>query len=114
MDSASTSKQATDEFAKCVICYLVYDDYLSGRAFLHKFYNVDYSLKDSSIGIFVEGLIKALEESSMDKYNKSVNEYKLNCKAWNNWMDVMIKHIELKIQDSEGNKSNFAEEDDFK
>ena len=53
-------------FAKLVMIYLLYDDYITARAFLNKYYGEDKNFHRSDIAHFLENLIRCFENDGQD------------------------------------------------
>lgn len=114
---------ATDFFAKSVFCYLAFDDYISAKAYYHKYCDIDSSLAGSPEGKFIESIIDTFQNAEEKESDmKFVVTFYLTYKKERNnkglcgkWMDEMTKKIEEKLEEAKnaGNK-NYAEEDDFK
>ena len=118
-----------DYYAKIVFLYLAYDDYVTAKAFLNKFYNEEGGLYGSDIASFLENIIKCFENNGLDiKDEETGNEdnilnfdiacqmyktkIKFNNKIWDNWKITMVGIIGKKIQKLKEEKENEFEEDE--
>ena len=124
----STSKIFAQEFfAKNVITYLVYDDVLTAKAYLHKYYNIDSNFENSEISSLLEDLITIFENEesnnnsneneeilTVDKAVLNFSVHNKNNKLYDSWMEEMINKIKKKIENIRKEQVNFAEDMDFK
>ena len=118
-----------DYYAKIVFLYLAYDDYVTAKAFLNKFYNEEGGLYGSDIASFLENIIKCFENNGLDIKDEEIgNEdnilnfdiacqmYKtkiiFNNKIWDNWKITMVDIIGKKLQKLKEEKENEFEEDE--
>ena len=132
-NKSNTSKIfSKDYFAKVVFIYLAYEDYITAKAFLNKFYAQDGGLKGSDIGNFLENLIKCFENNGMDIKDEEIDNednilnfdtackmYKAriqyNKKIWDNWKQVIVGKIGENLQKLKEEKENeFNEDEDLK
>ena len=124
----STSKIFAQEFfAKNVITYLVYDDVLTAKAYLHKYYDIDSNFENSEISSLLEDLITIFENEesnnltndnqeilTVDKVVLNFSIHNKNNKLYDSWMEEMINKIKKKSENIRKEQVNFAEEMDFK
>ena len=120
-----------DYFAKVVFIYLAYEDYVTAKAFLNKYYCEEGGLKGSDIGNFLENIIKCFENDGLDiKDEENGNEdnilnfdvacqmYKTkinyNKKIWDKWKDFIVDKIGQKILELKLEKENEFFEEDLK
>lgn len=132
-NKSNTSKIfSKDYFAKVVFIYLAYEDYITAKAFLNKFYAQDGGLQGSDIGNFLENLIKCFENNGMDIKDEEIDNednilnfdtackmYKAriqyNKKIWDNWKQVIVGKIGENLQKLKEEKENeFNEDEDLK
>ena len=132
-NKSNTSKIfSKDYFAKVVFIYLAYEDYITAKAFLNKFYAQDGGLHGSDIGNFLENLIKCFENNGMDIKDEEIDNednilnfdtackmYKAriqyNKKIWDNWKQVIVGKIGENLQKLKEEKENeFNEDEDLK
>lgn len=116
---------AQDYYFKCVLCYLLYDDYLSARAYYHKFSKKDENFRKSAIGNFSLGLINALESVNQENFNNEdvipiddiendfLRAIKYNGKIYNSWLKGVYARIKEKYNASlkEIDRQYVADED---
>ena len=121
-----------DYFAKVIFLYLAYNDYITAKAFLSKYYDEDGGLYGSDIATFLENIILCFENNGMDikdetignedevlnfdiacqKYKKSI---KNNKKIWDNWKITIVDKIGKKLGELKQEKENeFEDEEDLK
>ena len=121
-----------DYYAKIVFLYLAYDDYVTAKAFLNKFYNEDGGLYGSDIANFLENIIKCFENNGLDIKDEEIGneenilnfdiacqmyktKIKFNNKIWDNWKITIVGIIGKKIQKLKEEKENeFDEDEDLK
>ena len=120
-------------FAKVVFIYLAYEDYITAKAFLNKYYCEEGGLKGSDIGNFLENIIKCFENDGLDiKDEENGNEenilnfdiacqmYKAkinyNKEIWDKWKEIVVNKIGKKIHELKLEKENefIDEEEDLK
>ena len=121
-----------DYFAKIIFLYLAYDDYITAKAFLSKYYDEDGGLYGSDIASFLENIILCFENNGMDIKDDTIgnddevmnfnvacqkykNKIKFNKKIWDNWKITMVDKIGKRIEKLKEEKENeFEEEEDMK
>ena len=121
-----------DYYAKIVFLYLAYDDYITAKAFLNKFYNEEGGLYGSDIAFFLENIIKCFENNGLDIKDEEIGnednilnfdiacqmykaKIKFNNKIWDNWKITIVGIIGKKIQKLKEEKENeFDEDEDLK
>ena len=121
-----------DYFAKVIFLYLAYDDYITAKAFLSKYYNEKGGLYGSDVSIFLENIIKCFENNGLDikdeeignednilNFDVAVQMYKakikFNKKYWDDWKITIVNKIGEKIQKIKAEKENeFDEDEDLK
>ena len=120
---------AVDYFAKIIFIYLAYDDYITAKAFLNKYYGEDKDFSRSDIAYFLENLIKCFENEGCDfkdedidtednilNFDVALNMYKKkiknNKKIWDNWKEVITKKIGEKLEKMKREKED--DEDDMR
>ena len=118
-----------DYYAKIVFLYLAYDDYITAKAFLNKFYNEEGGLYGSDVAIFLENIIKCFENNGLDIKDEEIGnednilnfdiacqmyktKIKFNNKIWDNWKITMVNIIGKKILKLKEEKENEFEEDE--
>ena len=118
-----------DYYAKIVFLYLAYDDYVTAKAFLNKFYNEEGGLYGSDIASFLENIIKCFENNGLDIKDEEIGnednilnfdiacqmyktKIKFNNKIWDNWKITMVGIIGKKLQKLKEEKENEFEEDE--
>ena len=127
MESSTGKFLAQEFFAKNVITYLVYDDVITAKAYLHKYYDIDSNFENSEIGNLIEDLITIFENEesnnltndnqeilTVDKVVLNFSIHNKNNKFYDYWMEEMINKIKKKIEIMRKEQVNFAEEMDFK
>ena len=127
MESSTGKFLAQEFFAKNVITYLVYDDVITAKAYLHKYYDIDSNFENSEIGNLIEDLITIFENEesnnltndnqeilTVDKVVLNFSIHNKNNKFYDYWMEEMINKIKKKIEIMRTEQVNFAEEMDFK
>ena len=127
MESSTGKFLAQEFFAKNVITYLVYDDVITAKAYLHKYYDIDSNFENSGIGNLIEDLITIFENEesnnltndnqeilTVDKVVLNFSIHNKNNKFYDYWMEEMINKIKKKIEIMRKEQVNFAEEMDFK
>ena len=99
-----------DMFAKIIFIYLAYEDYITARAFLNKYYGDDKNFRNSEVAEFLENLIKCFENDGVDFKDEDIDtednilNFKVACdlykkriknnkKVWDNWKEVITKKI---------------------
>ena len=120
-----------DYYAKIVFLYLAYDDYITAKAFLNKFYNEEGGLYGSDVAIFLENIIKCFENNGLDIKDEEIGnednilnfdiacqmyktKIKFNNKIWDNWKITMVNIIGKKILKLKEEKENeFEDEEDL-
>ena len=71
----STGKFLVQEFfAKNVISYLVYDDVITAKAYLHKYYDIDSNFENSEIGNLIEDLFTIFENEESNNLTNDNQE----------------------------------------
>ena len=120
---------STDYFAKVVFLYLAYEDCVTAKAFLNKYYGEDKALYGSDIDIFLQNLIACMENNGEDikdedletedkvmNFDVSCQLYKakikFNKKIWDDWKITIVGIIGKKIEKLRKEKQ--VEEDDYK
>ena len=127
MESSTGKFLAQEFFAKNVITYLVYDDVITAKAYLHKYYDIDSNFENSEIGNLIEDLITIFENEesnnltndnqeilTVDKVVLNFSIHNKNNKFYDYWMEEMINKMKKKIEKMRKEQVNFAEEMDFK
>ena len=116
-------------FAKIVMIYLLYDDYITARAFLNKYYGEDKNFHRSDIAHFLENLIRCFENDGQDIKDEDLDtednilnfgvacylykkKIKNNKKIWDNWKEVITDRIGKKLEKMRKEKED--DEDDMK
>lgn len=117
-----------DYYAKIIFIYLAYDDYITAKAFLSKYYDEDAGLYGSDIANFLENIILCFENKGMDikeegneddvlnfdiACQRYKNKIKSNKKIWDNWKITMVNKIGKKIEKLK-EENEFEDEDDLK
>ena len=118
-----------DYFAKVIFLYLAYDDYITAKAFLNKYYNEDGDLYGSDIATFLENIISCFENNGMDIKDETIGNEdevlnfdiacqkykKSNKKIWDDWKIKIVDIIGKKIGELKQEKENeFEDEEDLK
>ena len=130
--SSSGKVFSKDYFAKNVFLYLAYDDYVTAKAFLNKYYREEGGLYGSDIGLFLEDIIACFENNGMDikddtlgnennvilNFDIACQKYKtkikFNKKIWDNWKVTIVDKIGKKLAKLREEKENEFEEEDLK
>ena len=114
LKSKSARSFSVDYFAKIIFIYLAYDDYITAKAFLNKYYGEDKNFYRSDVAYFLENLIKCFENEGADFKDEDIDTednilnfdvacslYKKNIKgskrAWDNWKAVIVDKIGKKL-----------------
>ena len=122
---------SVDFFAKIIFVYLAYEDYITAKAFLNKYYGEDKYFRKSEVAEFLENLIKCFENDGVDfkdedidtednilNFGVACNLYKKriknNKKVWDNWKEVITKKIGEKLEKMRKEKENDDDADDLK
>jgi len=122
-----------DYFAKIIFVYLAYEDYISAKAFLNKYYGEDKNFYRSDVGHFLENLIKCFENDGVDVKDEDIDtednilnfdvacylykkKIKNNKKIWDKWKETITKKIGEKLEQlrKEKEKEEDDDEDDLK
>ena len=120
-----------DYFAKVIFLYLAYDDYVTAKAFLNKYYGECKELYGSDIDIFLKNLIACMENNGQDIKDEELGtednvmnfdvacqmyktKIKFDKKIWDNWKINIVDKKEKKIEKLKDEKENEFEEDDYK
>ena len=74
MESSTGKFLAQEFFAKNVITYLVYDDVITAKAYLHKYYDIDSNFENSEIGNLIEDLITIFENEESNNLTNDNQE----------------------------------------
>ena len=111
MESSTGKFLAQEFFAKNVITYLVYDDVITAKAYLHKYYDIDSNFENSEIGSLIEDLITIFENEesnnltndnqeilTVDKVVLNFSIHNKNNKFYDYWMEEMINKIKKKLK----------------
>lgn len=112
---------AKDYYFKKILCYFAYDDYISAKAYIDKYFGDDSSYESSPIGKLCNGIIKCFErgegfKEEEDGITKVISTFKSsirNSKTLNDkCVDVLLEKIKQKIyKDME---DDLNEEDDLR
>lgn len=120
---------SSEYFAKVIFLYLAYEDCITAKAFLNKYYGEDKALNGSDIAIFLENLIACMENNGEDIKDEDLGtednvmnfdvacqlykaKIKFNKKIWDNWKITIVGIIGKKIEKLRKEKQ--IEEDDYK
>jgi alpha-soluble NSF attachment protein len=122
-----------DYFAKNIFLYLAYDDYITAKAFLNKYYSEDGGLYGSDIGLFLEDIISCFENNGKDikddtlgneenvilNFDIACQKYKtkikFNKKIWDDWKIYIVDKIGKKLAKLREEKENeYEDEEDLK
>ena len=127
--SKSGKVYSKEYFAKVIFLYLAYDDYITAKAFLSKYYDEDGGLYGSDIATFLENIILCFENIGMDIKDETIGNEdevlnfdiacqkykKSNKKIWDNWIKNIVEKIGKKIGELKQEKENeFEDEEDLK
>ena len=97
---------AKDYYTKNVLCYFVYDDYISAKAYMNKYFDNDNSFEQSSYGQLLKRIVKCFERGNDYKEEddkilaviiKFTMSIKNNKKAYDKFMENMLKKIKEKV-----------------
>ena len=122
---------SVDYFAKIIFIYLAYDDYITAKAFLNKYYGEDKNFYRSDVAYFLENLIKCFENDGADIKDEDIDtednilnfdvacklykkKIKNNKKQWDNWKIVMVDKIGKKLSSMKKEKEYDDDDDDMK
>ena len=117
-----------DYFAKIVLVYLAYDDFITAKAFLNKYYGEDKNFHRSDIASFLDNLIKCFENDGEDIKDEDIDtednilnfesacylykkKIKFNKKIWDNWKEAIIERIGKKLEEAKKEKEKFDDDD---
>ena len=64
---------SVDFFAKIIFVYLAYEDYITAKAFLNKYYGEDKYFRKSEVAEFLENLIKCFENDGVDFKDEDID-----------------------------------------
>ena len=115
-------------FAKIVLVYLAYDDYITAKAFLNKYYGEDKNFHRSDIASFLDNLIRCFENDGEDIKDEDIDtednilnfesacylykkKIKFNKKIWDNWKEVITGRIGKKLEKMKKEKEKFDDDD---
>ena len=129
LKSNSGRVYSIEYFAKIVMVYLAYDDYITARAFLNKYYGDDKNFHYSDIAHFLENLIRCFENDGQDIKDEDIDtednilnfevachlykkKIKNNKKIWNEWMEAITERIGKKLEKMKKEKQE--DDDDMK
>lgn len=112
---------ANDYYFKKILCYFAYDDYVSAKAYIGKYFDGDSSFESSPIGKLCNGIIKCFErgegfkeeEDGIDKVIATFkNSTRTNKTLNDKCVDVLLEKVKQKIyKDME---DDFNEEEDLR
>lgn len=120
-----------DYYAKIIFFYLAYEDHITAKAFLNKYYGEDGGLYGSDIAKFLENLIACMENNGQDIKDEEIgnednvlnfdvacqmykDKIKHNKSIWDNWKAIMVNKIGEKIKKSKEEKEHEFEDEDLK
>lgn len=120
-----------DYYAKIIFFYLAYEDHITAKAFLNKYYGEDGGLYGSDIAKFLENLIACMENNGQDIKDEEIGnednvlnfdvacqmykaKIKHNKSFWDNWKAIMVNKIGEKIKKLKEEKEHEFEDEDLK
>lgn len=120
-----------DYYAKIILLLLAYDDYITAKAYLDKYYDEEGGLYGTDIANFLENLIACMEnngndikdessggESKVMNFDIAVQMYKKkirnNPKIWDSWKENIVNKIGDKISKMKKEKEEEFDEDDYR
>lgn len=118
-----------DYFAKIVLVYLAYEDYITAKAFLNKYYGEDKNFHRSDIAHFLDNLIRCFENDGEDIKDEDLDtednilnfdvacylykkKIKNNNKIWDNWKEVITQKIGKNLEKMRKEKKEDEDEDE--
>ena len=116
-------------FAKIIMVYLAYEDYITAKAFLNKYYGEDKYFRRSDIAHFLDNIILCFENDGKDikdedletednilNFNTACYLYKKaiknNKKIWDKWKQVITDKIGEKLEKLRKEKEKEEEDED--